>query len=107
MDGSTGLAKRRAGPQFVRASNASVVAFARKENAVGRILLMLVALLLAGIPLVGYLWETLNAVLALHFEPRRLLISVPVLLALMMILLLVARTVQRLDPSHPPTERGT
>lgn len=70
----------------------------------GRILLVLVLLLLAGIPLVAYLWETLNLLLALRFELQRMLISLPILLALLVILYLVARTVQRLEPSRSSSE---
>lgn len=49
---------------------------------------------LAGIPLVGYLWETLHEVLSLHVEPRRLLISLPVLLLLALLLFTVGRSLR-------------
>jgi len=34
---------------------------------------------LLGVPVVAYLWETLNQLLALHVNPTRLLISLPLL----------------------------
>ena len=51
---------------------------------------------IAGMPLVAYLWETLNDVLALRFEPIRLLIAVPVVLLLVLLLRLLSRRLRRL-----------
>lgn len=48
-----------------------------------------------GIPLVAYLWETLNDLLALHPDPAGLLIAVPVLLAFAGLLWVLARRVSR------------
>lgn len=53
---------------------------------------------IAGIPLVAYLWETLNQILSLDVEGARLLISVPVLLVLIGILMVMARLVRRWQP---------
>lgn len=50
-----------------------------------------------GIPLVAYLWETLNQVLAAHLDPVRLLVTVPVVLLLGALLVWVARAVRRID----------
>jgi hypothetical protein len=50
---------------------------------------------LAGIPLVAYLWETLNQVMAGEVYPTRLLLSLPVLLLLAGLFVLLARAVGR------------
>lgn len=50
---------------------------------------------LVGLPLVGYLWKTLNDLLALEVDTTRLLLSVPVLAVLAVLLWLLARAVQR------------
>ena len=44
-----------------------------------RLLFSMAVYVVVGIPLVAYLWETLNHLLALHPDPTELLISVPVL----------------------------
>ena len=45
----------------------------------GRIFPWLALFILLGMPLIAYLWETLHQILALHVEPVRMLISIPVL----------------------------
>lgn len=60
---------------------------------------------LAGFPLVAYLWESLNQLMAGEVQPRRLLLSIPVILLLTGLLLLLARVVgrweaERLDHVH-------
>ena len=47
---------------------------------------------LLGVPMVAYLWETLNQLLALRLDPRRLLISLPVLAAFVGLLAVLGRT---------------
>ena len=42
-------------------------------------------------PLIAYLWETVHQVLALHVEPLRLLLSVPVLGLFVALLWLLGR----------------
>ena len=49
---------------------------------------------LVGFPLVGYLWETLNQLLAGIVHPARLLISVPVAIVLAVVLVLLSRAVR-------------
>ena len=49
---------------------------------------------LVGFPLVGYLWETLNQLLAGVVDPARLVISVPVALVLVAVLVLLSRAVR-------------
>lgn len=51
-----------------------------------------------GIPLVAYLWETLNRVLALEFDPLRLAISAGVLVLFLGLLLLLKKNIQAKEP---------
>jgi hypothetical protein len=53
----------------------------------------MVLFVLAGVPLVAYLWETLNEVMALEAAPVRLAISVPVLLIFLGLLHVLRRYV--------------
>ena len=57
----------------------------------GKILPRLALFAVLGMPLVAYLWETLHQVLALHVEPVRLLVSVPVLALFAALLWLLGR----------------
>lgn len=50
-----------------------------------------------GIPMVGYLWGTLNQLLSLQVNTTRLFISIPVLLLFIASLLYLRRTVERLS----------
>jgi hypothetical protein len=50
---------------------------------------------LIGIPIVAYLWETLNQLLSLRVQPVRLLISLPLLGVLMVWLRWLSQRVQR------------
>lgn len=73
----------------------------------GKLILGIAVFTAAGIPLVGYLWETLNQLLAGQVNPHRLLISLPLLLLLAGLLVLVSRTVrsweaERVDRVSPP-----
>lgn len=43
-----------------------------------RTFLVLLLLVLSGVPLVAYLWETVNQLLTLRVDPTRVMISVPV-----------------------------
>lgn len=47
-----------------------------------------------GIPLVAYLWETLNQALALHFNPARLGISVAALALFLGLLFRLKKSIQ-------------
>lgn len=47
--------------------------------------------LLLGIPMVAYLWETVHQILALHVDTARLLISLPVLGAFVLLWRFIAR----------------
>ena len=66
-----------------------------KRPSAGMLWLTMALFVLAGVPMVAYLWETLNELLALHVNISRLLISLPVLVLLLGVLWLLARTIQR------------
>lgn len=57
---------------------------------------------LLGLPLVGYLWETLNELLALEADATRLLISVPVLALLGGLLWMLSKAVGRWQDTGSP-----
>ena len=60
-----------------------------------RLILGIGGFVLAGIPPVAYLWETLNQLMAGEIHPGRLLVSIPAALLLAGVLLVLARTVLR------------
>ena len=60
--------------------------------------LVMALFVIAGIPLVAYLWETLNQILSLEVGGKRLLISLPILLVLLGILWVMAKFVRRWQP---------
>lgn len=51
----------------------------------------ILALFIVGTPIVAYLWQTLNTLMAGHIEARRLLIAVPVFALLLLLLVVTAR----------------
>lgn len=57
---------------------------------------MIALFTLLGIPLVAYLWETLNRVMAGYFDPVRIGISIPVLLLFFVLLRFMARVARRI-----------
>ena len=66
------------------------------------------AFVLVGFPLVGYLWETLNQLMAGNVRRGRLAVSLPLLLLLAVLLFMLARTVrgweaERLDDQRSRT----
>lgn len=61
----------------------------------GMLLLQMLLFVALGAPLVAYVWETLNELLALHINPLRLLITIPVALGLVALLWMLGRSVQR------------
>lgn len=69
---------------------------------VGPVFLTLAATILIGVPLLAYVWETLNRVFAGHFDGRRIAITVPVGLVLIGVLIVAGRTLGRL--TTPPGE---
>lgn len=62
-----------------------------------KLLLLILLFALLGTPLVAYLWDTLNELVALHVNPVRLLIAIPVLLVFIGLLKLLAIQVRRWD----------
>ena len=58
---------------------------------------MLLLSTLVGFPMVAYLWETLNGLLAGEVHRQRLLISLPLLLVFALYLWFLARLLRRLD----------
>lgn len=69
----------------------------------------ILGLFVAGTPMVAYLWETLNRLISGHFEPIRLLISIPIAVVFALLLRVVARFVGRWETerqqSIPSSER--
>jgi hypothetical protein len=63
----------------------------------GKLVGIIAVFTLLGIPVLAYLWETLNKLIAGVFEPWRLLVSVPVLLAFVVLLWFLAPSLSRLD----------
>ena len=71
----------------------------------------------AGVPLVAYLWETANRLLAGRVEPVRLLVSAVVTAIFVALLRLLARRIDALERVHaaeihglsppPPNDRST
>ncbi len=57
----------------------------------GRIVLLMAVVVLVGLPMVAYLWETINRLLALEFDPVRIAVSVPLAAVLVGFLTLVGR----------------
>jgi Na+/melibiose symporter-like transporter len=63
----------------------------------GKLIGIIAVFTLLGIPVLAFLWETLNKLIAGVFEPWRLLVSVPVLLVFVVLLWFLARSLSRLD----------
>ncbi len=74
-----------------------------QESHTGSLMAGILGLSLLGGVLIAYLWETLNRVLSLHFDPVRVLISVPVLLVFLLLLRFIARRVEAWWEEHDRT----
>jgi hypothetical protein len=59
------------------------------------------AFVFLGVPLLAYVWETLNDLLAGHWNPRRFLIAIPAFLLLLLLGRICAGVVQRWDRARP------
>ena len=70
-------------------------------GAAGKLVLLLAAFVAFGIPLVAYLWESLNQLLAGHVTPRRLLLSLPLLVVFGGLLWGGGRALRRLAAPPP------
>ena len=66
----------------------------------GKIISLMALCVLVGVPLVAYLWETINQVLALQFDPLRLAITVPVIAVLWVFLRFVGNRIRTLPEPH-------
>ncbi len=65
------------------------------KPSVGGMMMRMGLVVLLGVPVVAYLWETLNQLLALHVNPTRLLISLPLLVVFVVWLRWLGRQTQR------------
>lgn len=54
-------------------------------------------LVLLGIPLVAYLWHTLNGILAGEADPQRIIVAAALLAAFLLLLALAGRSFRRLE----------
>lgn len=59
-----------------------------------RLFVQMGVIVVVGIPIVAYLWETLNQLLSLHVQPTRLWISLPLLVVLWVWLRWLSRRAQ-------------
>jgi hypothetical protein len=62
----------------------------------GSLIVTITVFALIGTPLVAFLWETLNRMMAGWFDPVRIAISIPVGVLLFVLLKLLARQTQRI-----------
>jgi hypothetical protein len=66
-----------------------------RRPSLGAFVLRIGLYVVLGAPLVGFLWQTVNEVLALHFDPVQLLLSVPAAALLGVLLVLLNRSITR------------
>ncbi len=71
----------------------------------GRLIAGITVFVIAGAPMVAYLWETLNMALALHVTAARVLVSLPVLAVFAGMLYLLSRRVQAWERRSSETQR--
>lgn len=73
-----------------------------KQGRIGFVPLMagMAVFVVLGVPLVAYLWETLNELLSGSVDPIRLLVSVPLALVFTVLLVLLSRRVQSWEARH-------
>lgn len=63
----------------------------------GKLIGLMALFVAVGMPLVWYLWTSLNEVLSGQWDGGRLLRTLPVLLAFLLLLFLLAKSVRRWD----------
>lgn len=79
-----------------------------QANSTSRLVLGIALFVLIGSPLVGYLWEALNNLLAGHVRPLQLLIAVPAAVLFYLLLRFMGRTVLAWDSGRgPSSDPGT
>ncbi len=66
----------------------------------GRIVLLMVVFVVIGLPMVAYLWETINQILALELDPVRIAVSVPLLAIFLGFLAVIGRRINRWHALH-------
>ena len=65
----------------------------------GRLVAFIAVFAVIGIPIVAFLWETLNHILALQTSPRELAMGAGALVIFLVLLAVLAKQVRRLAPS--------
>lgn len=68
---------------------------ARVDMSMGRLIAWMALYVIVGVPMVAYLWETLNDLMQLQADTAQVILAVPVLLAFAGWLVLLARRVRR------------
>ncbi len=63
----------------------------------GKIFLLMALIVLIGVPMVGYVWETINQLLSLEFDIVRIAITIPVVVVLWLFLRFVAGRIRTLQ----------
>lgn len=71
---------------------------AERSLSMPKLMGMIALFAVIGIALVAYLWETLNRVLALEFNPLRIAISAGVLVLFIGLLILLKKSIQAKEP---------
>ncbi len=72
----------------------------------GRLVLSLLAFVLLGVPMFAYLWWTLNELLSGYFDPARGAIAAVILIAFLILLSLLARSIQRWEEVRMARAKG-
>ncbi len=72
-----------------------------------RLIAIAAAFVIIGSFLVAYLWETANQLLAGHFDSRMVVLAIPVAAVLAGLLVLLARTLRRMNGERDPRARAT
>lgn len=63
----------------------------------GKLAIAIAAFVVLGIPLLAYVWETFNRLFSGHLDTQRALITLPAILLLIALLVVLARTLNRLE----------
>ena len=67
---------------------------------IGKLVVGMAAFVALGIPLVAYIWETINRLLAGHFEARRVLMTLPAIILLAIVFVMLTRMLNRWQGEH-------
>jgi hypothetical protein len=70
------------------------------DPSLARIFGLIAGFFILGMPMVAYLWETINQLLELRASGIQLLVAVPVLIVFLILLRFLARAVTRLEASR-------